>query len=183
MFKDLGLEFEVIPADIDETMEDGERPILFARRVAKEKGLAVAKLLEQRNPAPWIVSADTIVVLYDEVLQKPRDKDDARAMLHKLQGRTHNVITAWAVGRNGAKWSINHALTKVTFHDLTDQQIDDYVATGEGMDKAGAYAIQCLGSFLVDHIEGNYFNVVGLPISYVARELLRVGAVERFPNP
>ncbi len=183
MFADLQLPFEVIPADIDERMNEDEKPAEFARRAAEEKGRAVAEQLRAAGKEPWIVAADTVVVLGDEVLIKPRDPGDAKAMLQKLSGRTHTVITGWTVGRESQSWRVEHAETSVTFHALTQRQIDDYVATGEGMDKAGAYAIQGIGAFLVDRIEGNYYNVVGLPISHVVRALLRVGAIPTFPMP
>ncbi len=183
MFQDLGLAFEVVPADIDETMEAGENARSFARRMAEGKGRAVAERLKGLRPLPWIVSADTVVVLGDEVLQKPVDAPDAKKMLGKLRGVTHKVITGWAVGRHGDEFTIRDAETFVTFHELTDTELDDYVATGDGLDKAGAYAIQGIGSFLVDRIDGNYFNVVGLPVSHVVRELKRRGALLRYPTP
>lgn len=181
MFRDLGLSFEVVPARIAEERRDHESPEAFARRMAEEKGKAVAQELETLGRRPWIVSADTVVVLDGEVLCKPEGDDEAKKMLGKLSGRTHTVITGWCVGRMGDAFQVNHEETLVTFHPLSIEQIDGYVATGEGMDKAGAYAIQKIGAFLVDKIEGNYFNVVGLPISHVVRTLLAVGAVPAFP--
>ena len=181
MFRDLGLSFEVIPAEIAEDRDEDEAPPLFARRMAEEKGRAVAEELERQGRRPWIVSADTVVVLDGEVLCKPADQNEAREMLGKLSGRTHVVITGWCVGQWGRPFEAEHAETQVTFHRLGAREIDGYVATGEGMDKAGAYAIQKIGAFLVDRIEGNYFNVVGLPISHVVRTLIEVGAIPTFP--
>jgi septum formation protein len=181
MFEELKIPFEVIPARIDEKMNNGEQPEEFAKRAAEEKGRAVAGRLQNEGRAPWIVAADTIVVLDAEVLFKPIDGEDACSMLKKLAGRTHKVITGWTVGRADARWIIEHTETKVTFHSLTDEQMQSYVASGDGMDKAGAYAIQGLGSFLVDRVDGNYFNVVGLPISYVIRTLVEIGALPAFP--
>jgi len=183
MFADLGLDFQVIPAGIDEQMKEGEIPEALTMRAAQEKGAAVARMLEAQAGHPWIVGADTVVVLGDDTLVKPRDPEDAVTMLSKLSGQTHTVITGWAVGRVDKPWIVEHAKTKVTFHDLTKEQINNYVATGEGMDKAGAYAIQGIGTCLVDRIEGNYFNVVGLPISHVIRALIQVGALPTFPMP
>ncbi|MCP4196421.1 MAG: septum formation protein Maf [Proteobacteria bacterium] len=183
MFDDLGLPFEVIPADIDEEMKPTESPEAFVRRAAVEKGKAVAARLRAKGPNRWIVSADTIVVLGERVLCKPTGSVDARRMLSLLSGQTHKVITGWAVGRVEGSWTIKHHETRVTFHQLSQQQIANYVATGEGMDKAGAYAIQGIGTFLVDRIEGSYFNVVGLPISHVVRALIQVGALPTYPMP
>jgi septum formation protein len=183
MFDDLGLPFEVIPADIDEEMKPDESPQAFVRRAAGEKGRAVANRLRAEGPNRWIVSADTVVVLGEKVLCKPTDSADARRMLSQLSGQTHTVVTGWAVGQVDGDWMIEHHETKVTFHQLTQQQIENYAATGEGMDKAGAYAIQGIGTFLVDRIEGSYFNVVGLPISHVVRALIEVGALPTYPMP
>jgi septum formation protein len=120
-------------------------------------------------------------VLGIEALSKPRDPHDARRMLRLLSGRTHTVVTGWTVGRHEARWIASREATRVTFHPLSDEEIDAYVATGEGLDKAGAYAIQRIGAFLVSAIDGDYFNVVGLPISRVLRALVALGAIERYP--
>ncbi len=183
MFEDACIPIEVVPADIDEEMHGDESPDGYARRVAEEKGRAVCARLREEGRTPWIVAADTVVVLDGKVLVKPRDENEALEMLGRLEGRTHTVITGWTVGREGGSWIVEHAETRVTFHELTDEQRRGYVATGEGLDKAGAYAIQDLGAFLVDRIDGNYFNVVGLPISHVVRALLEVGALPMFPLP
>ena len=183
MFRDLGIPFEVIPAHIDETMEPGESPEAFVRRTANEKGEAVAGLLHAEGRNPWIVAADTVVVLGPDVLCKPVDSEDARRMLSMLSGQTHRVMTGWTVGRAGGSRSVEHTVTEVTFHRLTPEQIENYVASGEGMDKAGAYAIQGVGTFLVDRIAGSYFNVVGLPVSHVVQALIKVGALPTYPLP
>ena len=124
-----------------------------------------------------MVSADTVVVIDGEVLTKPSGRDEAVRMLGRLSGRTHTVITGWAIGRRGERWDARAEETRVTFHRLTDAEIAGYADTGEGADKAGSYAIQGLGSFLVDRIDGDYFNVVGLPISKVVRGLMERGAL------
>jgi septum formation protein len=183
MFEDLGLPFEVIPAGIDEKMKPSESPEVFVRRAAGEKGRAVAIQLRPQGQNRWIVSADTVVVLGENVLCKPKDPDDAHQMLSMLSGQTHRVITGWAVGQVEGSWTTKHNQTWVTFHQLSLKQIENYVATGEGMDKAGAYAIQGIGTFLVDRIEGSYFNVVGLPISHVVQALIEVGALPTYPMP
>jgi len=181
MLADAGIAFEVIPAEVDEQMLPGEEPEEYALRAAGEKGLAVATRLAREGRHPWIVAADTVVVLDGAVLHKPAGPDEAREMLHRLSGRTHAVITGWTVGRHEARWVADREITRVTFHDLSSEEIAGYVATGEGMDKAGAYAIQEVGAFLVSRVEGDYFNVVGLPVSRVIRALVEAGAVERYP--
>jgi septum formation protein len=178
MFQEMGIAFEVMPADLDERMADGETPVEFAVRAAEEKWLETATRLERDGRKPWVVSADTIVVLDDSVMTKPQDREDAVRMLRELSGRTHMVVTGWMVGRLRDTCVVRHTQTSVTFHDLTGEQIDGYVSTGEGMDKAGSYAIQEIGAFLVKRIEGDYFNVVGLPISQVVRALIEFGAIK-----
>ncbi len=177
MFEEMGIAFEVRPADLDERMFDGETPVEFAVRAAKEKWLEATTRLDREGRRPWVVSADTIVVLDGVVMTKPRDREDAARMLRELSGRTHTVVTGWMVGRLQDKRIVRHTQTSVTFHELTGEQIDGYVNTGEGMDKAGSYAIQEIGAFLVKRIEGDYFNVVGLPISQVMRVLIELGAL------
>lgn len=181
LLEGLKIPFQVMPARVEEQRKEGESPVTYARRAALEKGEEVLARLSKGGSSPWILSADTIVVLGDEVLQKPRDAGEARWMLARLSNHTHTVITAWALGRADREWRIRTAKTEVTFHDLSTEQMDRYVATGEGMDKAGAYAIQGVGAFLVDRIEGNYYNVVGLPVSHVLQALVTVGALTEFP--
>jgi len=183
MFEEMGLPFEVVPADIDETMAAGEAPGAYALRAAEEKGRAVAATLAARGRTPWIVGADTIVVLGGDVLTKPASRAEAEQMLGRLSGVEHTVITGWTVGRHGGPWISRTEKTRVVFHALSGEQIRGYAATGEGMDKAGAYAIQGIGAFLVARIEGDYFNVVGLPISLVVRALLELGALPGFLAP
>ncbi|MBW2278127.1 MAG: septum formation protein Maf [Deltaproteobacteria bacterium] len=181
LLADAGIAFEVLPADVDETMLPGEMPDEYALRAAGEKGLSVAARLAREGRRPWILAADTVVVLDGLVLQKPVDDKEAREMLHRLSGRTHTVITGWTLGRHQTKWIARHDSTRVTFHELSDEEIAGYASTGEGRDKAGAYAIQQIGAFLVSRVEGDYFNVVGLPVSRVIRALTEIGAIERYP--
>lgn len=183
MLAEMGIPFEVVPADIDEAMAAGEAPGAYALRAAQEKASAVAETLARKGRTPWIVGADTIVVLGRDVLTKPADRAEAEAMLGRLSGREHTVITGWAVGRHGGPWISRTTETQVLFHALSPEQVRSYAATGEGMDKAGAYAIQGIGAFLVARIDGDYFNVVGLPISLVARALIEVGAMPGFLAP
>jgi nucleoside triphosphate pyrophosphatase len=181
MFEEIEIPFEVMVANTDEVIGHNEGPVDFAMRAALEKGEAVAQRLSVENRFNWIVAADTVVIIGDELLCKPGDSLDARRMLGRLSGQTHTVVTGWVVGKHKGPWISEHAKTQVTFHELTDSQMDGYVETAEGMDKAGAYAIQGIGAFLVERIEGNYLNVVGLPLSHVVRALLKVGALPRFP--
>jgi septum formation protein len=183
MFEEIGIGFEVVPADVDETMAAGEAPAEYALRAATDKARAVAAALAAGGRTPWIVAADTIVVLDGDVLTKPATRADAERMLGRLSGREHTVITGWVVGREGGPWIARCTETRVRFHSLNGAQIRGYAATGEGMDKAGAYAVQGLGAFLVERIEGDYYNVVGLPISLVVRALLELGALPGFPPP
>ena len=181
LFEALHIPFVQIPSCVDEIRRPGEPAAAFARRAAYEKGEDVRQKLAARGETPWVVSADTVVVLDEEVFFKPKDDADARAMTRRLAGRTHLVITGWSVTRTGGPERVEHTETRVTFHPLTEAEIDRYVCTGEGRDKAGAYAIQGFGTFLVSRIEGDYFNVVGLPVSLVVRALVDVGALPEYP--
>ena len=160
-----GFRFSVRVRPVEEARAAGESPIDYARRLAQAKAEAVW------NGADEIVlGADTIVVVDGRVLEKPAGASDARAILHLLAGREHTVITGICLRhRNGA--IVDHAVTKVRFSPMTGAEIDEYVASGEPMDKAGAYGIQGLASKFVERIDGCYFNVMGLPISLVYRHL------------
>ena len=160
-----GYEFEIIVADVDERARDGETPDIYVRRLAAEKSAAV------RAADMIILGADTTVVVDGEILGKPRDDDEAAAMLRRLAGRRHDVLTGVSV-RYGAHEVGRVESTAVWFSALTKEDIAWYLASGEGRDKAGAYAIQGLASRFIPRIEGSYANVVGLPVAAVA-ELLR----------
>jgi septum formation protein len=152
-------------ADVEEIRTPGEPPDAYARRLARAKAEAA-----WQDRSEIVLGADTIVVLGEAVLEKPRDLADARAMLHRLAGREHTVITGICLRHPGGV-EVDSSATRVRFTPLTEAEIDAYVATGEPMDKAGAYAIQGLASKFVDRIEGCYFNVIGLPLSQVYRYL------------
>jgi septum formation protein len=171
----IGIAHEVIPADIDETQFDGERPLEHAERLAREKGATIAA----RFPDSLVISADTIVVENGEVLGTPRDAADACRMLRRLSGRTHRVFTAVATTLGGRTISAVEEVS-VTFLPLTDQAIAAYVATGEPMDKAGSYGIQGYGATLVERIDGDFFAVMGLPISRLVRLLGEMGVRYEF---
>ena len=151
-------------ADVDESIHRGELPDAYVRRVAEAKARAVAGRERER----LVLAADTTVVIDDTMLGKPVDDDDAKRMLYRLSGRTHEVLTAVAVARAGMFAPLVEVeCTEVEFAPLTDFEIDWYVATGEPRDKAGAYAIQGYASRFVTRIDGSYSNVVGLPIALV----------------
>jgi septum formation protein len=166
LLKSAGFQFTIMPAAIDETALPEERPDDHVRRLARGKALAAAALA----PGATILGADTVVVVEDKILGKPADAGDARRMLRLLAARRHHVYTGVAVCRLGA---IDDAVevTAVEVTPMTSGEIDWYVASGEPMGKAGAYAIQGLASRFVSRIEGSYSNVVGLPIAVVHRLL------------
>jgi septum formation protein len=169
-----GIPFEVVVADVDERVLPGEAPEPYVRRVAEAKAAAVIRNAAGRP----VLAADTAVVADGIILGKPDDADDARRMLRLLSGRAHEVMTGVCLmSSGGSAPHISSAVesTAVWFADLSPDEIECYVQTGEPMDKAGSYAIQGLGSRFVTRIEGSYSNVVGLPISLVYR-LLRADA-------
>jgi septum formation protein len=160
-----GFTFDVISADVPEVRKPGEDPIRFVTRLAREKAEAVLAS-QPVTPDTIILGADTIVLVDDEVLGKPRDAADAARMLRLLSGQTHQVITGVCLVK-GRERQRAAEVTFVRFVTLSDQEIDAYVATGEPLDKAGAYAIQGRASRWVPRIHGCYFNVVGLPLALV----------------
>ena len=174
--KQLGLSFKIVPPRIDEQPEKREEPGHFAWRLAVDKALDVAARV---GPRPIVIAADTIVVLGKTILGKPKDAADARRMLNMLSGREHEVITGVCVTQGKKKRSFVTS-TDVEFKKLTAQEIEFYIASGEPMDKAGAYAIQGIGSFLVRAISGSYTNVVGLPVAELLDVLEREFKVPLF---
>lgn len=174
--KEAGFDVRVMPADIDETPLEGEVPFALVERLARAKAAALAP---QAEPGEIVVAADTIVTFRGEILGKPRDAEDARRMLRELSGQTHQVATGACVLKAAEPEvycaAVNESfvtVTDVTFYDLSDAEIDAYVATGDPLDKAGAYGIQSAGGrMLVKGIKGDYYNVVGLPIAAVARRI------------
>ncbi len=170
LLRNAGLEFTVQPADIPEQRQDHEPPREYAIRLARDKARAVAA----RNPGALVLGADTIVVADEHVLEKPLDASDAARMLKLLSGRTHQVTTGVCLVFDGREETASET-TEVVMAAISDQEIRDYVAGGEPMDKAGAYAIQGGASRWVTRIDGCYFNVVGLPVPLVYRLLRRHG--------
>ena len=168
----VGIPHDVRPANIDERYLAGETPQGHAERLAREKASAI------REPDTVVIGSDTIVVVDGDVLGKPRDTSDAVRMLRRLSGRSHTVITAVAVSWKGNLQS-GVEQVGVAFHALSDADIAAYVATGEPMDKAGAYGIQGFGATIVARVDGDYFAVMGLPLQRLVRLLATLGL--RYP--
>jgi len=176
LLRNARIAFDVHPAHVPEDPLPGESAKDCAERLAREKALAIAR----QRPKDVVLGADTVVVVGDEILGKPADANDAARMLRLLSGRTHQVITGICLVRPvtsnqypvaGEQVIVSSESTLVTVSQLTDQEIADYVASGEPMDKAGAYAIQGMASRWIPRIEGDYSNVMGLPIALVCRML------------
>jgi septum formation protein len=166
----IGIAHDVRPANLDETRRPRESPQHHAERLAREKAGAVAV----RDPDVVTIAADTIVVIDRKVLGKPLDRMDAARMLRMLSGRRHTVLTAVAVAR-GEQLESAVEEVRVKFRRLSEDEIDEYIATGEPMDKAGAYGIQGFGATIVERVEGDYFAVMGLPLVTLVRLLDAVG--------
>lgn len=173
LLEKLDLEFSVCPADIDESLLPDEDAGMYPLRTAVQKAMAVAKTAENAI----IIAADTVVVLDDRILGKPKDEKEAKEMLQRLSGREHIVITGIGVVDTVSGRTLSATeQTIVYFHPLEEEEIDAYIASGECMDKAGSYGIQGKGSLLVRKIDGDYFNVMGLPLSKLYRLLLNIDA-------
>ena len=183
LLRNAGISFTVQPADIEEAPLAGESAMECAKRLAREKALAVF----QNNPNKFVLGADTVVAVEKLILGKPRDAEDAARMLRLLSGRTHAVITGVCVVGPvvGDQWSVvnesnvrvDSSTTLVTMGASSEDEIREYIATGEPMDKAGAYAIQGRASRWIPRIEGDYSNVVGLPVALVYAMLRERGVV------
>ena len=162
LLRNAGIPFEVQPAHINEDPLPGESAKDCAERLAREKALAVAS----QHPHDVVLGADTVVTVDNQLLGKPTNTADAARMLRLLSGRKHQVITGVCLAFNG-HISVASETTQVTVNELTEKEIADYIASGEPMDKAGGYAIQGIASRWIPRIEGDYFNVVGLPVALV----------------
>ena len=168
----IGLSFTVAPANVDERVRDGEAPKDYAGRLALDKARAAAS----RRKEGIVIAADTIVVVGNAILGKPSNPADAHRMLSVLSGKGHEVITGLAVvDAATGQFTVRTSATQVRFRDLSDREIAAYIATGEPLDKAGAYGIQERGALLVERIEGCYSNVVGLPLSLLGEMLREFG--------
>lgn len=170
----MGLNFEVIVSNFEEKIEDNLKPQELAEKFSLQKAKDVAK--KQKNAI--IIAADTFVVLNNEILGKPKTGENARRMLKKLSGKSHLVITGFTIiDTKSGKTVTKSVKSKVYFKRLTNQEINSYVATGEPLDKAGAYAVQEKGGLFVEKIEGDFFNIVGLPIFDLVKELKKFGVL------
>ncbi len=166
ILRQAGIPFTIRAAPVDETPRAGESPVDYVRRLAALKAQAIPQ-----SPGEIVLAADTTVVVGNQMLGKPADAADASRMLALLSGRRHEVITGICLRRGPEDSFCDHAVTAVWFAAMTSREIEAYVASGEPMDKAGAYAIQGLASKFIPRIEGCYFNVVGLPVGLVYRRL------------
>lgn len=175
LLKMAGLSFDAAPADIDEGRKNGEPPLDYVHRLAREKAL------HQAHPGRPVLAADTIVFIGDRIFDKPSGPEEALATLTDLSGRTHNVVTAFCLAEDGCVIFLSSVLSRVTFRHLTAREIKNYAATGEGLDKAGAYGLQGDGGFLIETIEGSHTNVIGLPMTEVLGVLNNFGRASFAP--
>lgn len=177
LLKQIGLPFRSFPSRVEENQVSGE-PQAKALLLAEEK----AKAVRARTPNSWILGADTMVVIGKKVMGKPRDHEEGYAMLSLLSGRGHRVITGFSLLDPSGRVAHAEAVTTyVKMKHLSDEEIKAYVATGEPFGKAGSYAIQGIGAFMVESISGSYTNVVGLPLCALIKSLLAAGALKTFP--
>lgn len=179
ILRNAGISFTVQASHVPEIRVDGEGPIVYAERLAREKAAEVAK----DHPGKFVLGADTVVIVDGATLEKPSDAADAARMLRLLSGKTHRVTTGVCIASPRLRPELRELSTAsettlVTMNELTEADIAAYIATGEPMDKAGAYAIQGIASRWISRIEGDYFNVVGLPVALVYRMLREAGALE-----
>ncbi|WP_027359329.1 Maf family protein [Desulforegula conservatrix] len=169
-----GIEFEVVPASFDEESVPFMEPSEYTKLLAEQKALEVAR----KNPDHMVIGADTIVVIDDQILNKPSSKTDAVKMLKMLSGRTHRVFTGICLACLSEHLIYSDSIiTDVTFKSLTNEEINWYTNTDEPYDKAGGYAVQGAGVFMIESIKGSYTNVIGLPVSHVLSHLLDNGFI------
>ena len=174
LLEQAGLKFSVIPSDFDETSVAMSDPASYVRALAEFKALDIS----HKHPDSWVIGADTLVLSDKQVLGKPGSDEEAREMLKRLSGKRHQVLTGYCICCRARKQLFSETVkTDVHFKELRLEEIDWYIGTGEPSDKAGAYAIQGLGSFLVRSIKGSYTNVVGLPVCEVIEFLTKEGAI------
>lgn len=179
LLENAGLQIEVVPSEFDETGVPLCAPRDYVARLASAKADEVAA----KHPSAWVIAADTIVLVGDRILNKPTSPEDARRMLTHLSGSTHEVLTGVHICCPTRDFVHAQVVsTQVTFKALSPVEIDWYIGSGEPFDKAGAYAIQGMGTFLVSGIHGSYTNVVGLPVCEVLEQLIAAGAVRLGPS-
>lgn len=172
--ENLGLQFRVVSSDIPEPPFEDEAPVDYALSMAEKKGTIISGM----HPESWIISADTIVVTGKQVLGKPNTTEEAVSMLQSLSGQWHQVISAFCIMSQNSQAYKKSVESRVKFKRLTAPEIKSYAATGECMDKAGAYAVQGIGAFMIEKIEGSYTNVVGLPLCELVDGLLSLGIIK-----
>jgi septum formation protein len=174
LLEQAGLEFSVVPSEFDESSVTLSSPEIYVRCLAESK----ARDISQKYADSWVIGADTIVLINNTILGKPASGDEARLMLKSLSDRTHQVLTGYCICHKNNEYFFSETVsTDVRFKKLTQEEIDWYIQSGEPFDKAGAYAIQGLGTFLVKRINGSYTNVVGLPVCEVLEFLITHGVV------
>ena len=179
LLKRIGMDIEICPSNIDENKISINNPVEYVKELARLKAENIAYLY----PGSWVIGADTIVVIDDQIIEKPGSRADAVSMLHRLNNREHLVYTAFCICTENSdpytmKPVIRSVKTKVYFKNLTDDEIQWYVNTEEPFDKAGGYGIQGVGSFIVKKISGSYTNVVGLPVCEVVEALISLNLIE-----
>ena len=180
LLQSVGIQFEIIAPSSDESLLSKENPEDYALRLSKEKALSVSQNLDGNT---LVIGADTIVVVDNKILGKPKDEEDAKIMLSKISGRAHHVLTAFSITKGEHEILHTHIVgTEVIVKTLEPQEIEGYIKTGEPMDKAGAYGIQGVGAFMVKEVRGSYTNVVGLPLVEVLESLKKLGAIELFSS-
>lgn len=178
LLQGIGLPLVVVVSDVEEKLRHGEAPNDYVSRLAVEKAETVAR----QHPDAWVVAADTVVVIDNEILEKPRDREDAIGLLSRLSGREHTVYTGLTLHRREPQHQdLRVVTTRVRMTRLSRPEIEWYVDTGEPMDKAGAYAVQGIGAMFVESIEGSYSNVVGMPLSMLLDMMRRAGIDWRKP--
>ncbi len=178
LLRTVGVGCKIVNPSVDESRMGDEIPQEFALRLAVEKALSVARDME---PSCYIIGADTIVVESGSILGKPICADEARSMLFRISGKEHTVLTAFAIVSNKSDVLHNEIVeTTVKVKTLAATEIEGYIKTGEPMDKAGAYGIQGIGSFMVESINGSYTNVVGLPVYELLQSLTKLGVFKLF---
>jgi len=175
LLKQIGVEFRIIEVEVDETVRQGETAEDYVSRMALEKARAGANLVRNQDNGGYVLGADTAVIVDNEILGKPLDAQRAAEMLGKLSGRTHRVMSAVALAGRDEAVKLN--ISRVTFRGLSDGEISDYVASGEPLDKAGAYGIQGHASVFIPFLEGSYSGVMGLPLFETSELLKQFGLI------
>jgi septum formation protein len=173
LFRTLGLDFIIISPDVVEKHTNGESPDEYALRISLEKALTVAATLEDKR---IVIGADTIVLFDGDILGKPKDEEEAKSMLMRLSGRYHQVMTGLSIVKSKSEiMHTENVKSMVKFKSLNPQEIEEYVNTNEPLDKAGGYAAQGIGAFMIEEIQGSFTNIVGLPLSSLSNALKNLG--------